>query len=175
MRTLANCNDVLTFSLNGLSKTAGLPQLKLAWIAVTGPNDLVRAALARLEIIADTFLSVNTPVQWAVPRLLESGDIIRRQIRERTRENLQFLKGACASTMLRVLNVEAGWYAIVQPPATRSEEQWALRLIQDCGVLVQPGYFYDFLSEPFLVVSLLTPGDDFREGVRRFILHGSCG
>ena len=175
IHSLSSRNDVLTFSLNGLSKTAGLPQMKLGWIAVTGPDDAVGEALTRLELIADTFLSVNTPVQTAAAQLLESGDLVRRQIRERTRENLHFLRQALKPTMFRVLNAEAGWCAIVQAPVTRSEEQWILGLIEDCGVLVQPGYFYDFQSEPFLVLSLLTPEDVFCEGVRRFILHASCG
>lgn len=173
--TLSSRNDVLTFSLDGLSKTVGLPQMKLGWIAVTGPDDTVREALTRLELIADTFLSVNTPVQWAAAQLLQNGDIVRQQIRERTRENLHLLRQSMASTMFRVLDVEAGWYAIVHAPGTRSEEQWVLGLIEDCGVLVQPGYFYDFPTGPFLVLSLLTPEDVFGEGVRRFILHASCG
>ena len=173
--TLSGSNDVLTFSLDGLSKSAGLPQMKLAWIVVSGPDDQVSDALRRLELIADTFLSVNTPVQCAAGELIRSGETVRAQIRARTGENLRFLRDSLASTAFSVLNAEAGWYAIVQAPRTRTEEQWVLGLIEDCGVLVQPGYFYDFAAEPFLVLSLLTPGDVFREGVRRFILHGSCG
>ncbi len=176
--TLSDRDYVLTFSLGGLSKSAGLPQMKLGWITVAGPDDTVREALARLELIADTFLSVNTPVQRAAARLIESGDRVRRQIRERTRNNLEYLRRATKSemdsTMLRVLDVEAGWYAIVHAARTRSEEQWVLGLLEEEGVLVQPGYFFDFQSEPFLVLSLLTPEDIFHEGVRRLIQYATC-
>jgi hypothetical protein len=165
--TLSAKSDVLTFSMNGLSKAAGLPQMKLGWINVSGPENAVDQALLRLELIADTFLSVNTPVQYAAASLLRSGETVREQIRLRTRRNLDALRGVLAPTMFRVLNVEAGWYAVVNAPRTRSEEQWILDLIEHSGVLMQPGYFYDFRSEPFLVISLLTPEEVFDEGIRR--------
>jgi aspartate/methionine/tyrosine aminotransferase len=171
--TLNEYSDVLTFCLNGLSKAAGLPQMKLGWIVVNGPLDKVDQALVRLELVADTFLSVNTPVQLAVPRLLRSGEFIRERIRSRTRRNFQTLRRSLSSTMFRVLDVEAGWYAVVQAPRTLSEEQWVLDLLDHHGVLLQPGYFYDFGSEAFLIVSLLTSEDVFDQGIRR--LAGYAG
>jgi alanine-synthesizing transaminase len=166
--------EVLTFSFDGLSKSAALPQMKLGWIAVTGPPSAVQQAMLRLELIADTFLSVGTPVQWAAGRLLTSGDIMRNRILERTRRNLQVLRQTLAGSNLRVLHVEAGWNAIVHAPRTRSEEQWSIGLLQKQSVLVQPGYFYDFRSEPFLVVSLLTPENVFDEGVRRLAIYSGA-
>jgi aspartate/methionine/tyrosine aminotransferase len=173
VQTLGGRSDVLTFSLNGLSKAAGLPQMKLGWIAVSGPNDLVEQAIVRLELIADTFLSVNTPVQWAVPRLLRVGDAIKQQIRARTQRNLAVLREILGGTMFRVLDVEAGWNAIVQAPRTMTEEQWILTLLEQHAVLLQPGYFYDFTAEAFLIASLLTPEDIFDEGIRRLAACGS--
>jgi aspartate/methionine/tyrosine aminotransferase len=146
------------FILSGLSKVSGLPQMKLGWIVVNDPD-----ALSRLELIADTFLSVGTPVQHALRELLSARGDIQRQIRARTSANLAHLH----SLGLRVLHVEAGWNAILQAPRTRTEDEWVLHLLRDCGVLVQPGYFYDFESEAFLVLSLLTPEPDFAEGARR--------
>jgi alanine-synthesizing transaminase len=165
--TLGNASDVLTFSLNGLSKAAGLPQMKLGWIAVSGPSDLAEQAIVRLEVIADTFLSVNTPVQCAAARLLVLGDTVKEQIRARTQRNLTMLRRTLGETMFRMLEVEAGWNAIVQAPRTRSEEEWILALLNEEGVLLQPGYFYDFPSEAFLIVSLLTPESVFDDGIRR--------
>jgi alanine-synthesizing transaminase len=159
--TVAEEGRILTFALSGLSKLAGLPQLKLAWMIVNGPVAQRTESLARLELIADTYLSVGTPVQAAAPILLESAVSARAQIHDRTRRNLARL-GALAS-----LHVEGGWYAIVQVPRTRSEEDWALALLDNHDVLVQPGFFFDFEREAFLVLSLLTPDDDFSEGVER--------
>jgi aspartate/methionine/tyrosine aminotransferase len=150
--------SVPVFRLNGLSKTVGLPQMKLGWIVAEGPDLLVDAALARLEIIADTYLSVGTPVQCAVDSLLELRAPVQRQILHRTRANLDFLR----ASPLRVLVVEGGWYAVAV-----LEEDAALHLLRDYNVLVQPGYFYDFEQSTFIVLSLLTPPDTFREGVRR--------
>ncbi len=153
--TLQGCADVLTFALNGLSKTVGLPQMKLAWIVANGPASVVREALGRLEIIADTYLSVGTPVQCALPSLLDLRHPVQEQILERLLGNLAVLKGAA-------LEVEAGWYAIVP-----MEEGAELRLLRDHDVLVQPGYFYDFENPKYMVVSLLTAPEVFREGVAR--------
>ena len=167
--TLAGGCNVLTFSMSGLSKIAGLPQMKLGWIVAGGPGH--EAALNGLEWIADTYLSVATPVQVALPRLLQAGEAVRAQILERTRANLAFLRGAIGGVSpCRALNVEGGWYAILQVPGTRSEEQWALDLLAHRHVLVQPGFFYDFGSEAFLVLSLLTPSQVFEQGVNR-VLH----
>ena len=156
VRTLQNLDSTLVFTLNGLSKTVGLPQMKLAWMFANGPRTQVAEALVRLEIIADTYLSAGTPVQCALPALLELRAPIQGQITERTRANLDYLR----ATELRTLNVEAGWYAIVA-----REEDLAPRLLRDHNVLVQPGYFYDFEQSGYLVLSLLTPPADFREGV----------
>ena len=154
--------------MSGLSKIAGLPQMKLGWIAAEGPGH--QAALDRLELIADTYLSVATPVQLALPRLLAASDTIRAQILDRAQLNLARLRAFTAGTACQVLNVEGGWSATLQVPRTRSEEEWAVTLLADHDVLVQPGFFFDFESEAFLVVSLLTPPDIFDEGIRRLLV-----
>ena len=154
--TLGDNGRCLTFVLGGLSKTAGLPQMKLAWLTASGPGaaDAARA----LELIADTYLSVSTPVQIAVPRLLAHGAAIRAQIQARTRANFALVRSAA-------LQVEGGWYAILPAPRARTEDEWAIALLAEHGVLTQPGYFYDFESDGWLVVSLLTPEDDFARGL----------
>jgi aspartate/methionine/tyrosine aminotransferase len=129
--------------------------MKLGWMVASGPAD---EALRRLEIIADTYLSLGTPVQLALPELLKLKEPIQRQIMARVRGNLEFLK----STGLRVLDVEAGWYAIVV-----HDEEAVVPLLRDHNVLVQPGYFYDFEKSGYIVLSLLTPPEIFREGVSR--------
>jgi alanine-synthesizing transaminase len=167
--TVADRHDVLTFALSGLSKTVGLPQMKLGWIVASGPGRKVPEALARLEIIADTFLSVSTPIQWATGPLLSAGVAIRKEIQVRTERNLSTLRRMLDGTSLRVLEVEAGWYATVQAPRIRSEEQWAIGLLAERGVLVQPGFLFDFAEEAFFVLSLLTPEEVFEEGVALLI------
>jgi aspartate/methionine/tyrosine aminotransferase len=123
-----------------------------------------------LEWIADTYLSVAAPVQLALPRLLRAAETVCGQMLERTRSNLEYLRGAISmSSPCQVLNVEGGWYAILQVPNVRSEEQWALDLLDRHDVLVQPGFFYDFESEAFLVLSLLTLPEVFQEGVGRIL------
>jgi aspartate/methionine/tyrosine aminotransferase len=159
--------ECLAFSMSGLSKAAGLPQMKLGWVVAAGPPDLRVQAMERLEWIADTYLSVGTPVQCAAPQLMAAGDPVRRQIRERTAANLAHARAALVGSPLNVLAVEGGWYAIAQAPRVRSEEEWALELLDREGVLVQPGFFYDFDSEAFLVLSLLTPREVFEEGLGR--------
>ncbi|MBC7928384.1 MAG: pyridoxal phosphate-dependent aminotransferase [Bryobacteraceae bacterium] len=149
------------FVLSGLSKVCGLPQLKLGWIAVNDP-----AYLPGLELIADTFLSVGSPVQHALPALLDTRFEMQRQIRERTRANLGFLR----SLRPRLLEPEAGWSAVIQVSPERTEEEWVLHLLTRHSVLVHPGYFYDFESEAFLVLSLLTNQKVFQEGASRIIL-----
>jgi alanine-synthesizing transaminase len=153
--TLQGLDDAVVFSLNGLSKTVGLPQMKLAWMIASGP---VGEALSRLEMIADTYLSAGTPVQCALPALLKLRGPVQRQIMERLRGNLEHLR----ASGLRTLDVEAGWYAIV-----RSEEGSEIRLLREHDVLVQPGYFYDFEDAGAIVVSLLTRTEDFRKGIER--------
>ncbi len=169
--TLAGSREALTFSMSGLSKIAGLPQMKLGWIAVSGPSHGV--AMERLEWIADTYLSVATPVQLALPRLLEVSQAVRAQIRRRTAFNLACLKETAAGSSANVLGLEGGWYAVLQIPRTRSEEEWVITMLRECDVLVQPGFFYDFRSEAFLVLSLLTEPATFAEGVRRILRHQS--
>jgi alanine-synthesizing transaminase len=169
VRTLSSTSEVLTFSLSGLSKVAGLPQIKLGWMVVNGPDALRREAIGRLEFIADTYLSVSTPVQWAAAGLLALRKGIQSQIETRVRRNLAVLCQAFGSqSSNRVLNVEGGWYAIVQVPQIRSEEEWVLTLLDNHGVLVQPGFFFDFENEAFLVVSLLTREEVFRDGIGRW-------
>jgi aspartate/methionine/tyrosine aminotransferase len=165
--TLVDVEECLTFCMSGLSKVAGLPQMKLGWMAVSGPAALRREAMEKLEWIADTYLSVSTPVQCAAARLLEAGETVQRQIRERTAANLEFAKRALAGSAAGILGVEAGWYMVVQAPRIRSEEEWTLELLERDDVLVQPGFFYDFESEAFLVVSLLTERGVFEEGMGR--------
>jgi alanine-synthesizing transaminase len=165
---LAGVQTGLAFALSGLSKIAGLPQMKLGWIVAAGAADLVQGAFQRLEWIADTYLSAGTPVQCAASRLLEAGEAIQLQIRGRTLANLRLLQRQMAGSAATVFAVEGGWYAIVQVPRVRTEEDWAVDLLNRCNVLVQPGFFYDFESEAFLVASLLTHPDIFREGLERF-------
>jgi alanine-synthesizing transaminase len=147
------------FRLNGLSKTVGLPQMKLAWMIAEGPG--IETALERLEIIADTYLSVGTPVQCAVESLLQLRGPVQSQIVARLEENLATI----VETPLRVLEVDAGWHVIVALPPRLGEEETAERLLRESNVLVQPGYFYDFERSGYLVLSLLTPPAVFREGV----------
>jgi alanine-synthesizing transaminase len=153
------------FRLNGLSKVAGLPQLKLGWIVCP---DRVPPAL---ELIADTYLSVASPVQHALAALLELAPGIQLQIRERCAANEAFLRAAMAGTAATPLVIEGGWTVPIELPKTRSEEDWVCGLLLDRGVFVQPGYFYDFPREAFCVVSLLPPRDVFEEGVRRLAAY----
>lgn len=160
-------NGPLCFVLSGLSKVVGLPQLKLGWIHVGGDEPLRSEAQRRLEIIADTFLSVSTPVQLAAPQLLDAQPRLGGQIFERVRHNMALLRAACKDTALTVLPVEGGWYAVVRLPRLCSEEDWVLTLLREDGVLCHPGYFFDFCDEAYVVISLLTPPADLAEGVRR--------
>ena len=161
--TLAGRSNVQAFSLSGLSKVVGLPQMKLGWIVVNGPAEFRQPCLDRLELIADTYLPVATPVALAAPYFLEAGLVVRDQILRRISGNLDCLR----STSCEVLSVEGGWSAIVRVPRVKSEEQWCLELLGEDEVLVQPGYFFDFDTEAYLVVSLLTAPQDFIEGISR--------
>lgn len=170
VRTLADTTEGLAFSMSGLSKVAGLPQMKLGWIVISGPSAECAEAKDKLEWIADTYLSVSTPVQQAAPRLLELGKGIQSQIAARVRANLTWLESAIAAdSPCRLLAVEGGWSVTLQVPRIRREEEWALELLAEDNVLVQPGFFFDFESEAFLVLSLLTPSETFREGCRRLL------
>jgi hypothetical protein len=159
-------DDVLTFALGGLSKGAGLPHYKLGWIRISGPPAARREAIAALELIADNFLSVATPVQTALPELLAVAPRIRSAILDRVRSNLVTLRAAMPKAA-SVLPVEGGWSAVIRIPRTASDEEFALQLLTRDAVVVHPGYFFDFASEGYLVVSLLTPSAPFAEGVRR--------
>jgi len=168
--TFSANSAVLTFSLSGLSKISALPQMKVAWIAVSGPQDLKKQALARLDVIADTYLSMNAPVQLAIPTMLEERHAIQFQIMQRVSENLAELDSQLARQRLcHRLVVEGGWYAILRVPATGSDEELAIALLQEKGVLVQPGHFYDFAADGHLVISLITPTDTFRAGMTRLL------
>lgn len=157
----------LTFRLGGLSKSAALPQLKLGWIAVDGPPGLVADALARLELICDTYLSVSTPVQIGAPQLIAGGAAVRAQVSERVRANYATLRQlGAASTTVDVLHADAGWSAVLRVSATSSEEQMTLDLLDRDGVVVYPGFFFDFPREAFLIVSLLPEPRSFAAGMR---------
>lgn len=164
-------SGVAAFRMSGLSKIAGLPQMKLGWIVAEGPG--AEDALERLEWIADTYLSVSTPVQLALPKLLDLAVSIKSQIRDRIAANLRTLSGIQGSPV-SLLTFEGGWSATLQVPRTRSEEEWTLLLLRDHNILTQPGFFYDFESEAFLVLSLLTDPATFRAGISR-ILDVSAG
>ena len=168
--TLVDRPRALAFGLGGLSKSCGLPQMKLAWIAATGPDDAKAEALARLEMVADTFLSVSTPIQRAAPAILARAAGLRRPIAERVAANHRVLVESLADSSATVLDTEGGWSAVVRVPATRSEDDWVLGLL-DRGVLVHPGYFFDFARDAFLVVSLLPREAEFAEAVTRIRAH----
>ncbi|MGZ4812253.1 MAG: pyridoxal phosphate-dependent aminotransferase [Terriglobales bacterium] len=162
--------SALTFTLSGLSKIAGLPQMKFAWIAVTGPEDLARDAMARLEIIADTYLSMNAPIQLAAPVLFAQRSGFQRQLMARIRDNMNELdRQLSAQKTCARLQVEGGWYAVLRVPVTRSDEDLAIHLLEQQSVLVHPGHFYDFPADGYLVISLIAPEAAFKEGVKRLL------
>jgi len=165
--TLVGVEECLAFSMSGLSKVAGLPQMKLGWMVASGPAKMRAEAMEKLEWIADTYLSVSTPVACAAAKLLASGVLVQRQIRERTAGNLAVAREALAGSAAGILAVEGGWYITVRMPRIRGEEDWAIQLLTQESVLTQPGFFYDFESEAFLIVSLLTMPEVFREGIAR--------
>ena len=174
--SLAANHAALTFTLSGLSKISGLPQMKLGWIVVSGPAPLRQPALDRLEVIADTYLSVSTPVQLAGPRFLQFRREFQDQLNRQISTNLDVLDRALAGQRLcSRLIVESGWYAVLRVPVTRSDEDLAIELLEKHSVLVHPGHFYDFAQDGFLVLSLITPLDDFREGVDRTLTHLQAG
>jgi alanine-synthesizing transaminase len=156
-------HSVLTFVLSGMSKIAGLPQMKVGWIAGFGPESDRRQAMGRLEVVADTFLSMNAPVQRALPVWLGGRLGIQRQILTRVRENLRL----AAEGGVEVLRVEAGWSAIFRLPQRVGVSDLAEILLRDAGVVVHPGVFYGIAELGRVVVSLLGPVGDFTEGVRR--------
>ena len=160
----------LTFRLGGLSKSAGLPQVKLGWMTVDGPEPMLSEALDRLEVIADAYLSVSTPVQIAAPALISSGAVVRTQLLARISTNYQALVSAVSTRpSIEVLPAQAGWSAVLRVPSTRSEEDLVIELIERDGVVVHPGFFFDFPHEAFVVVSLLPEPRSFAEGVQRLL------
>jgi hypothetical protein len=163
----ATVKSCLAFSLSGLSKVAGLPQMKLGWIVAGGPDAMRCQALEGLEWIADTYLSVSAPVACAVAELLRLGETVASQIRVRTARNLASATSCLEGSAGGILAVEGGWYIVIRVPATHTEEEWALDLVERDNVFLQPGFFFDFDGEAFLVASLLTDPADFDEGLRR--------
>ena len=162
--------DALTFTLSGLSKIAALPQMKVAWVATSGPDAEAATALARLEIIADTFLSMNAPIQWATPGLLAQRASLQRQLHDRVLANLVELDRQLAQQKTcQRLSVEGGWYAILRAPVTKSDEDLAIELLRQESVLVHPGHFYDFPRDGYLVLSLITPQAEFTEAMQRIL------
>jgi alanine-synthesizing transaminase len=156
----------LTFTMSGLSKISGLPQVKAAWLITSGPELLKTQALERLEVIADTFLSMNAPVQWAIPEFLKQRRGFQTQLMSRVRKNLAELDHQLsAQKSCTRLALEGGWYAVLRVPATRSDEDLAIDLLATKGVYVHPGHFYDFPSDGYLVVSLIAPEKEFRKGM----------
>jgi aspartate/methionine/tyrosine aminotransferase len=168
-RTFAFGSAALTFTLSGISKICALPQMKLAWIVAGGPQHLVAAAMERLEIIADTFLSPGAPAQVALPRFLEMRGGLQAQLQQRVAANLGYLDALLQGGPgpLERLAREGGWYAVLRIPSSRSDEEYAVELLERCAVLAHPGQFFNFSQEGFLVLSLIAPEDEFQEGARR--------
>ena len=170
--SFAKNDEVLTFALSGVSKVSGLPQMKLAWMIVNGPPDAASDAMARLEVIADTYLSMSAPIQLAAPVLLDQRKNIQPLLLDRVRENMQELDRALLrQKSCQRLEVEGGWYTVLRVPVTRSDEELSIELVQSAGVLVHPGHFFDFASEGNLVLSLITAPAAFREGIKRILRH----
>jgi aspartate/methionine/tyrosine aminotransferase len=168
--SFASNQDVLSFTLSGVSKISALPQMKVAWIATSGPEAEVEAALARLEVIADTYLSMNAPIQGATPALLDQRKSIQQQLLDRVLGNLAELDRQLAGQKTcQRLHVEGGWYAVLRIPVTQTDEELAVALLWRKSVLVHPGHFYDFPSDGYLVLSLIAAQDDFREGIKRLL------
>ena len=158
--------ECLSFALSGLSKISCLPQMKLAWIVMNGPQELKDQARVRLEIISDTYLSVNAPIQHALGELLRQGDHLQAQLKRRALSNLEFLDQQLRSiASIERLKVEGGWYGVLRVPAKKSDEDLAIELIERAGVVVHPGHFYDFQKDGYLIVSLITREEGFRKGI----------
>ncbi len=168
--SFASNQDVLTFTLSGVSKISALPQMKVAWIAASGPAAEVEPAQARLEVIADTYLSMSATIQWATPALLDQRTSIQPQLLDLVLGNLAELdRQLAAQKACQRLHVEGGWYAVVRVPVTQTDEELAVALLRRKSVFVHPGLFYDFPSDGYLVLSLITPGGEFAEGIGRLL------
>jgi alanine-synthesizing transaminase len=168
--SFASSQDVLTLTLSGVSKISALPQMKVAWIVTSGPEPAVQAAQARLEVIADTYLSMNAPVQWAVPALLEQRGSVQQQLLDRVLTNLAELdRQLAAQKTCERLSVEGGWYAVLRVPVTQTDEELAVNLLRRKSVLVHPGHFYDFPDDGYLVLSLIGQKAEFAEALQRVL------
>jgi hypothetical protein len=165
--TFASNSSALTFTLSGLSKISLLPQMKLGWIAVSGPDELVDAALQRLDVIGDTYLSPSTPVQLALGEMLTMRGDLQKQMQQRVCSNLKFLDALMQQSSVDRLKREGGWYAVLRVPARGSDEDLAIDLLENCDVLVHPGHFFDFPRDGFVIVSLIAGEAEFQEGARR--------
>jgi alanine-synthesizing transaminase len=173
-KSFALFDDAMTFTLSGISKTCGLPQMKLAWIVINGPAEQKRAALARLEVIADAYLSVGTPVQLAASTMLATRTSFQAQVMTRIRANLSELNAQLSrQSACNSLSCEGGWSAVLRVPAIHSDEDLAVTLLNQKGVLLHPGHFYDFAQPGHAIISLIVPGQDFAEGIRRTLEHFS--
>ena len=167
-RTFAANTEALTFTLSGLSKISALPQMKVAWIATSGPEALKTDALARLAVIADTYLSMNAPLQFALPAMFAERHNIQPQLMQRIRTNLDELDAQLAAQNLcHRLAIEGGWYAVLRVPVLGSDEDLTIALLRATGVLLHPGHFYNFPGEGYLVASLITPTAEFSDGISR--------
>jgi len=167
--SFAESGPALAFALGGLSKSAGLPQMKLGWIAASGPDALRREAMSRLEVVADSFLSVSTPVQVAAARWLPVLDELQAPLRSRVAANHQRVARAVSGSAATLLDAEGGWYAVLRVPATLGEEERTLRLLEEHDVLVHPGYFFDFTGEAYLIVSLLATPEVLEPAMARVV------
>jgi alanine-synthesizing transaminase len=169
-KSLANNQQALTFTLSGLSKISGLPQMKASWIAASGPEKPVSDALARLDVIADTYLSMNAPIQYSLPTLLDTRHSFQEQLNARLRRNLEELdRQLAAQSHCKRLDVEGGWYATLRVPVTQSDEELAIALMEKESVLVHPGHFFDFEQDGYLILSLMTPEEVFKDGIPRIL------
>jgi alanine-synthesizing transaminase len=165
-------HDALTFTLSGLSKTAALPQMKVAWMVTTGPTNQTQAALERLEVIADTYLSLGSPAQCAFPQLLVQRKTLQPQLLNRIRNNWACLKSSLRDIReCEPLDVEGGWYAVLRINRKVSDEDLSIELMRQAGVIVHPGHFYDFPNDGYLVVSLISQEQDFRNGIDKLLKH----
>ena len=170
IQSFAGDKDTLTFTLSGISKISGLPQMKAAWLLVSGPEQVKAQALERLEVIADTYLSMNAPIQLALPEFLHQRKGFQLELMERVRSNLAELdRQLSLHNSMDRLRVEGGWYVVLRVPATRSDEDLAISLLETKGVYVHPGHFYNSPGDGYVVLSLITPEQDFSEGVKRLI------
>ena len=166
--SLAGINYVLTFTLSGLSKICGLPQMKLSWIVVSGPDKECEEAKAKMEIITDTYLSVGTPIQLAASDLLIGKEFIQKQIKKRVLRNYDYLKTESErKDYFELLRTEGGWYSVLKIPNNINEDTLAFELLDKKNVYIHPGYFFDFNEEGYIVVSLLTPEEKFNKGIKR--------